>query len=420
MDNNAIFNLAVCVLGVCILLIHIVDLIIKENKRKDEKNLLAFLVFTAFHFATYLTFIIVKIYYNSDALITASYTIFYIMNNIELLLLFIYTVSYISLSDKTRKIMFIINLSLFLVFFVLDIVNIFNKMFFYSEGGIYYRTRWMTFSQLYQFIGFAMVFVLTIFNKKLDFTSKIAFLSYCLIPFIGIVVQNLVPGYAIGYLAILVSIEVLYLFVNMKKNTILLMEEKRNKEAEIKIMMSQIQPHFIYNTLASISTLIKLDPDKAQQGLDDFTEYLRTNLSLINENNLISFADELKHIETYIALEKMRFGDRLNIKYDITVKDFFLPPLTIQPIVENAIKHGILKQIKGGTVEIKTLEIGNAYIIEINDDGVGFNSNEIPNFDSSHIGISNVKYRLMTLCNGEMEITSELEKGTSVVITIYK
>ena len=185
-------------------------------------------------------------------------------------------------------------------------------------------------------------------------------------------------------------------------------------------MMSQIQPHFIYNTLSSISTLIKIDPDKAQAGLDSFTEYLRSNLSAISETGLIPFSDELKHIKTYLALEKMRFEDRLNIVYNIKTKNFKIPPLSIQPIVENAVKHGLMKKIDGGTITIKTTEDDLAYAVEISDDGVGFDVDKLQKSDKKHIGLRNVSYRLATMCHGEMMVHSEINKGTTVMVIFFK
>ena len=142
------------------------------------------------------------------------------------------------------------------------------------------------------------------------------------------------------YLSIIVATEVLFLFLSAQKNADLAKEEEKNKEVQIKIMLSQIQPHFVYNSLSSISTLIPINPERAQAALDDFTEYLRTNLSSLTEVRLVPFEDELKHVKTYVALEQLRFGDRLNVIYDVSASDFMLPPLTVQPIVENAIKHG--------------------------------------------------------------------------------
>ena len=310
MDVKSTFNAAVCIIGIALLLIHTLDLLLKKNKRKDENNLLIFIVFTVVHFATYLTFTFIKAYYTSDPLIISFYTTFFIMNNVELLLLFHYTLSYIPISKKTKKTVSLINIVIFSAFVISDIVNIFTHMFFYSENGVYTRAKLMIISQGYQFVAFAIVFILAIFSKKLKIAEKIDFAVYCILPLFAIIIQNLLPGYAIAYLSIIIAIEILFLFVNVKKNIQLIDEANKTKEAEVKLMVSQIQPHFIYNTLSSISTLIKIDPNKAQKGLDDFTEYLRANLTSLGETGLTSFENELRHIETYLSLEKMRFDEK--------------------------------------------------------------------------------------------------------------
>ena len=420
MDSKSAFNAAVCIIGILLLLIHTVDLILKKNKRKDEKNLLIFIVFTAIHFATYLSFTLIKANYTSDNLIICFYSIFYVMNNMEVLLLFFYAISFVTINEKIKDITTIVILGLLAIFIVLDIVNIFNHMFFYSVNGVYTRAKLMFLSQGYQFVALAIVFIITVLNKKLNLTQKIAFSFYCLLPLVAIVLQNLLPGYAIAYLSIVISIEILFLFVNVRKNVELANEAKRSKEAEIKLMMSQIQPHFIYNTLASISTLIKIDPDKAQKALDEFTEYLRANLSSLTKTGLINFKEELRHIETYLSLEKMRFDERLSVNYDIKAVDFLVPPLSIQPLVENAVKHGILQKLEGGTISIKTYEDEKAYYVEIEDDGVGFDLNNLDPTDNNHIGLNNVKYRLSSMCNGELNINSVIDKGTTMVVTFNK
>ena len=420
MDIKATFNAAVCIIGIALLLIHTLDLLLKKDRRKDENNLLIFIVFTIVHFATYLAFTFIKANHTSNALIIAFYTTFFIMNNIEVLLLFIYMLSYVPLPKKLHGIVSIINLAIFGVFVILDIINIFTHMFFYADNGVYTRAKLMIISQGYQLVGFATVFALTVFNKKLTINEKAAFAVYCLMPLIAIIIQNLLPGYAIAYLSIIIAIEVLFLFVNVKKNYELINEAKRTKEAEVKLMVSQIQPHFIYNTLSSISTLIKIDPEKAQRGLDNFTEYLRANLTSISETGLVSFENELKHIKTYLSLEKMRFDDRLNIILDIKAKDFPVPPLSIQPLVENAVKHGILQRIEGGTLFLRTYETTDAYYVEIKDDGIGFDVNDPSYKNKEHVGLNNVKYRLSSMCHGELTINSVIDKGTTMVVKFYK
>lgn len=420
MDSKTTFNVTVCIVGIAFLLIHTVNLLLKKERRKDENNMLIFIVFTIVHFATYLTFTFIKINYTSNPLIISFYTVFFIMNNIEVLLLFNYTISYISLKKKYKDLVAIINLACFGIYIILDIVNIFTHMFFYAEDGVYMRSKMMIISQGYQFIAFSHVFSITVFNKRIKLTEKVAFTVYCLLPIAAIIIQNLMPGYAIAYLSIVIAIEILFLFVNVKKNIELINEAKKTKEAEVKLMVSQIQPHFIYNTLSTISTLIKIDPEKAQEGLDAFTEYLRTNLTSISDTGLTGFENELRHIQTYLSLEKMRFDDRLNVNYDIQVKGFLVPPLSIQPLVENAVKHGVLKRIEGGTITLRTYEKDDAYYVEIIDDGVGFDLNDPSYKGREHVGLNNVKYRLSTMCRGELTIDSVFDKGTTIVVKFYK
>ena len=342
------------------------------------------------------------------------------MNNVELFLLFRYMQIYVVLKPKINKILSIVNISLFSIFVILDIVNAFTGIFFTADNGEYIRSKTMILSQGYQFVMFIIVFLVAILNKKLRVNEKIAFAVYCILPVIAIILQNIFKGYAIAYLSIIIAIEVLFLFSNVQRNIELSRQQEKNKEAQIKLLLSQIQPHFIYNSLSSISTLIPINPEKAQSALDDFTEYLRHNLASLNENHLIPFSDELEHIKTYINLEKVRFGNRVKVIYDVKVKEFEVPPLTIQPIVENAVKHGISKKIQGGTLLIKTYEEENFYYVVIIDDGIGFNIKDIDFDEEQHIGLKNIEYRLKHMCNAELNIDSEEGKGTKVVVRFNK
>ena len=338
MENSYIFNATVCIIGILIFIVHIISIILKKNKRKDEMCLLDFFIFTILHFSIYLTFTFIRMSYSSNGFIIAFYTSFYIMNNIELLLLFRYMKNYTELPNKIGKTLKIINLSSFSIFCILDIINIFTGIFFTAENGVYLRSNTMIISQGYQFIMFTAIFVTAVANKKLNPREKIAFALYCVLPFVAIIIQNVFKGYAIAYASIIVAIEVLFVFIGVEKNFQISMQKEKIKDAQVNIMLSQIQPHFVYNSLSAISTLITIDPEKAQEALDNFTEYLRRNLSSLTDVKLIPFEDELKHIETYISLEKLRFDDRINVIYDLKTTDFNVPVLSIQPIVENAMK----------------------------------------------------------------------------------
>ena len=143
-------------------------------------------------------------------------------------------------------------------------------------------------------------------------------------------------------------------------------------DSQLELMMGQIQPHFMFNTLSSIRTLIKVDPDTAYDMVYNFSNYLRANVDNMMNLDGIPFSSEVQHIRSYVEIEKVRLGDRLSVTYDIQDDEFIVPPLSIQPIIENAIKHGIRKKVGGGTVLLRSYATPNFHVVEIDDDGIGF------------------------------------------------
>ena len=196
--------------------------------------------------------------------------------------------------------------------------------------------------------------------------------------------------------------------------------EIRLQESQISIMLSQIQPHFLYNTLNSIYQLCETNPMRARSLVNSFSEYLRNNLSTLEEPGLITFETELSHVNTYLDIERVRFEDTLEIEYDIKCVDFSLPVLTVQPIVENAVKHGTSKKRGGGTVRISTREDKESYIVEVFDTGCGFDPAKPKNDGKRHVGIENVRQRLSNMCGGSLSIESTVGKGTLATIIIPK
>ena len=199
--------------------------------------------------------------------------------------------------------------------------------------------------------------------------------------------------------------------------------EKRIVEAELKdsrisIMLSQIQPHFIYNTLGTIERMCLKDPEKAFQLVRNFSLYLRGNFSELDSVAPIRFTDELKHVEYYVHIEKVRFPD-MTIEYDVEATDFVLPALSVQPLVENAIKHGLMRLESGGTVVIRSYETPTHFCVEVKDDGVGFDTS-LPIDDKKHVGLRNIRGRLKAMVNGELIIESQTGVGTRAMIMIPK
>ena len=197
--------------------------------------------------------------------------------------------------------------------------------------------------------------------------------------------------------------------------------EKELYEANVSIMVSQIQPHFMYNALTSIAMLCTIDPERAQEATITFSKYLRGNMDSLKQTKPVPFDHELEHLKKYLYIEKLRFANKLNIEYDIGPTNFKVPQLSIQPLVENAVKHGVGMKKKGGTVKIATRETKTAFEVIISDDGVGFDVNAPRKEDGrSHVGMENTRTRLKELCGGEVRIESTVGEGTTATVILPK
>ena len=194
--------------------------------------------------------------------------------------------------------------------------------------------------------------------------------------------------------------------------------EAELKESRISIMLSQIQPHFIYNTLGTIERMCLKDPKKAFDLVRNFSLYLRRNFSELDSVKTISFSEELKHVEYYVNIEKVRFPD-MNIEYDVQTTDFVMPALSVQPLVENAIKHGLMRLETGGTVLIRSYETPTHFCVEVKDDGVGFDP-DLPLDGKKHVGLRNIRGRLKAMVDGDLVLESTPGVGTKAVIMIPK
>ena len=200
----------------------------------------------------------------------------------------------------------------------------------------------------------------------------------------------------------------------------LIRQDLELSESRNAIVLSQIQPHFLYNALTSIYCLCDSKPELAKQAVSEFATYLRGNLDSLKQRSVISFQEELKHIQAYLSLEKIRYDDDLEIRYDIQASNFFLPALTVQPLVENAVNHGVSDLPDGGWVQITTRETECDYVISVTDNGAGFDTNAALSDGRSHVGIANVRSRLDIMCHGTLEIISSPGNGTTATVRIPK
>ena len=189
-------------------------------------------------------------------------------------------------------------------------------------------------------------------------------------------------------------------------------------ESRVSTMMSQIRPHFIYNTLGSIEQLCEIDPAKAGELVHNFAKYLRGNFGELDNPKPILMSQEMEHVHHYISIENVRFPD-MTFMFKMNSNDFHIPALTIQPIVENAVKHGLMRLQKGGTIHVVSFETESEYCVSVEDDGAGFDTNVLLD-ERKHVGIRNIRGRLKAMVNGTLEIESTIGVGTKVLIKIPK
>ena len=188
------------------------------------------------------------------------------------------------------------------------------------------------------------------------------------------------------------------------------------RDAELKALQTQINPHFLFNALHTTASFVRMDPAKAKEVIIDLSTYLRYNLE--NASKVVSLDMEFTQVKAYVNIEKARFGDKISVEYDVEdgLENIKIPSLTIQPLVENSIKHGLLKQRGGGHVHITAKKKDKGCIVTIEDDGVGIDPKIIEELDErmeKSIGLKNVHNRIK-LMYGKGLVIECLKKGTKI------
>ncbi|MBU5352929.1 response regulator [Paenibacillus barcinonensis] len=190
---------------------------------------------------------------------------------------------------------------------------------------------------------------------------------------------------------------------------------------EMAFLQAQIKPHFLYNALNVIIATCAVNPDKATDLLIELSHYLRGSFDFQNREQLVPLYKELELVQSYVHLEQARFEDRLVVKYDVQPDiRLFLPPLTIQPLVENAIRHGVMERAAGGTVRLHIFQESDDVIIRVQDDGVGIPPERMAQVKSGRtegpggVGLHNINRRLMSLYGTALEIQSHVGSGTQI------
>lgn len=254
----------------------------------------------------------------------------------------------------------------------------------------------------------------------LSVRERVGFASYILVPAAADVLQTASFGIALLNPAIAIALLAIFMNIQSERKALLAQRDRELVEARADVMLSQIQPHFLYNTLAAIRELCLIRPVEAADVVTDFSVYLRANMASLSSRAPIPFERELEHVRTYLALEQRRFGDRLRTVFDVGTVDFSLPPLSLQVLVENAVRHGVTQLEEGGCVSVLVREDGEGVLIEVVDDGVGFDPAVLHGEDCSHVGLANVRTRVESLCGGSLDVESSPGRGTKATIRLPK
>lgn len=188
---------------------------------------------------------------------------------------------------------------------------------------------------------------------------------------------------------------------------------------QLHLSAARMKPHYLGNVASTIYYLCDSDVERAQETILAFSGYLRQNVEALERKELMPFPWELEHVQNYITLEKLRFEDRLNLKYEIDVDDFELPPLSLQPLVENSVKHGLAKLNRPVTISVLTRRtVDGGVQIKVIDDGAGFDPKTLTESEDEPKSIECIRKRLQSEVGGDLTIESKPDEGTMVVITL--
>ncbi|MCR5214888.1 MAG: histidine kinase [Eubacterium sp.] len=265
-------------------------------------------------------------------------------------------------------------------------------------------------------IQYMVVIVMLLVSSK-RIRESIGFLLACLFPITTSLVG--MGGYGLHFmgLGIIMMLLIVFFGYQMDMERELLERKVELTENRVSLLMEQIHPHFIYNSLQQIALLCDEDADAVKPAIFNFSAYLRKNFEALTNEKMIPFSQEMEHVDAYVALSSILPSRNFIVKKDFQISDFYLPALVIQPLVENAIYYGLSMSEKGDEILIQTKEEKGYIIITVKDDGHGKKTEISTQKKHKSVGTQNVKTRLSLLCDGEMTLNKS-PQGTEAIIKI--
>jgi len=324
---------------------------------------------------------------------------------------------YCSGERRKRTPLFACIVTLWFVYVFLLILTQFTTIIYtITPDNVYQRGAWYPIL-LVPAVAMMLVNCVALYIRRKLLTQKqrLAFTLYLLIPLVCMLIQMFFYGLLMIVIGTTVSAILLFCFILSDHINQEIRQREENAAQRASIFVLQMRPHFIYNTLTSIYYLCKQDTDQAQKVILDFTTYLRRNFSALAKEDTIPFSEEMEHTKAYLAVEQVRFRDGLTVRFHTPYTDFRIPPLTLQPIVENAVKHGLDPEQEPLEITVSTQKTDEWIEIIVEDNGPGFKPADENN---PQIALKNIRERLDLMCKGTLTIESGEESGTVVTIRI--
>lgn len=360
-----------------------------------------------------------------------------------------------------------------IVFFVGTLALVINCLHPYiyliNKSGEYVPLPFYWVPAVIIFVGLMMNLSVTfVYEKYLYKIEKIAMIAFLAISMGGILLRLFIKGISLINISLVISVMIIFIAYEVGYSEDIVQKQKELSEEKLRIINRQMQPHFIFNSLALIRYQCRNCPEEAIDTINDFSICMRRTTDFFGESNLITIEKELDLVKHYLNIQKKRFGENIKIEYEILDSDFDIPPFSIQTLAENALHHGLKDgQIADGKIIIKTFFENKKHIVVVEDNGVGFNADKFayemnekdeaakpskpsnsarlskPSITSkptkltkstnpissskslnddteiiTHVGIKNTVNRIEIMCKGEVITESEPGKGTSITIKI--
>ena len=365
------------------------------------------------------TFLVDSIIYVYPSMALAERIIIYLESLLAALLMPMLTVHLLHCCGENWRrspLMWAVGILWVAYFILLNVTQFTTFIYYVTPDNVYYRGPW--YPLLLVPPAVTMILNLVAIIRRRDRLTKKYFWAFliCAVPLTAtMLIQMVIYGlYFIG-IGIALSALTMYALVLTDQIERYVQQQRELAHQRASIMVLQMRPHFIYNTMTSIYYLCQQDTEKAQSVILDFTTYLRKNFTAIASDHTIPFPEELEHTRAYLAVEQAQFEDDLFVDYDTPHTLFRVPPLTLQPIVENAVKHGMDPDSEPLHISIRTRKTDSGSEILVEDDGPGYDRAD----DSEpHIALPNIRERLELMCGGRLEISPRDGGGTVVRILV--